>query len=386
VGVIVGLVVMSLTFAGCAGLARPADDRAISARAESEEAALAKRVKAYDDPRLAEYLASLTGRLLPGRVDALRITVIEDPTVAAFTLPNGRLYIHTGLLSRVENEAQLATILARELAHYTNGHPRGAVGASGLPAPAMTGPLPRGDLSPTAAAILGLDLRLTAAAAIGGYGASREREADAEGLRRLTRAGYDGEQALKIFERLAGGSPDGGPLEIFFYGNRPRMGERYEAIRELLRATEPPRAAASGESGGGPTFEQRLRPVVRDNAALDIRAGRFSLAQEQLDRVLARTPRDPIAQVYYGDLDRLRSQRAAAAPERAEYARRALTRYQHAVELDPGYAEPFRQLGLLYYQERDTAKARGAFERYLALAPDATDARRIREYLAVVGE
>ena len=54
--------------------------------------------------------------------------------------------------------------------------------------------------------------------------------------------------------------------------------------------------------------------------------------------------------------------------------------------LDPSYVEPVRQLGLLYYQERDVAKARWAFERYLTLAPDAADARRIREYLSVVGE
>jgi tetratricopeptide (TPR) repeat protein len=129
-----------------------------------------------------------------------------------------------------------------------------------------------------------------------------------------------------------------------------------------------------------------MRPVVRDNAALDMRAGRFSLAQEQLDRVLASTPDDPIAQLYYGDLYRLRSQHIVATPERAAYVREAAARYERAAELDPEYAEPFRQLGLLYYQERETAKARGAFERYLTLAPDAADARRIREYLAVVGE
>jgi predicted Zn-dependent protease len=381
---LVGLGVMSLTLAGCAGHAPPIDRQAIGPRAESEEAALAKRVRAYDDPRLADYLATVAGRLLPTGADVPRVTVIEDPTLAAFAMPSGRVYVHTGLLSRVENEAQLATILARELAHHTTGHAWGADGASALAARAMKGSLPHSDLSPTAAAILGLDLRLAAAAAMSGYGADREREADAEGLRRLTDAGYHGQQALKIFQRLAAEGPDRGPLEIFFYGNRPRMGERYEAIRTLLQATDPQETSASVEVDR-PAFAQRMRPVVRDNAVLDMRAGRFGLAQEQLERVLAANPRDPIAQLHYGDLYRLRSQHVAA-PERTEYVREALARYLRALQLDPSYVEPVRQLGLLYYQERDIAKARWAFERYLALAPDAADAPRIREYLAVVGE
>src|SRR5205814_6078146 len=124
VGALVAFSVVSLILGGCASPARPINAPAIAARIGSEEAALAKRVKTYDDPRLADYLATLVGRLVPPGADAPRITVLEDPTLAAFAMPNGRLYVHTGLLSRVENEAQLATILARELAHDTKGHAR----------------------------------------------------------------------------------------------------------------------------------------------------------------------------------------------------------------------------------------------------------------------
>ena len=43
--------------------------------------------------------------------------------------------------------------------------------------------------------------------------------------------------------------------------------------------------------------------------------------------------------------------------------------------------EPHRQLAFLYYQQKDSVKAKAAFERYLALKPDASDAKRIKEYL-----
>jgi regulator of sirC expression with transglutaminase-like and TPR domain len=119
---------------------------------------------------------------------------------------------------------------------------------------------------------------------------------------------------------------------------------------------------------------------VRDNAYEDVRAGRFALAAQQLDRVLAATPEDARAHVYYGDLHRLRAQHGRRTNVTAQLAK-ALASYERAIELDPGMAEPHRQLGLLYYQQKDTAKARAAFEKYVALRPDAPDAARIQAYI-----
>jgi regulator of sirC expression with transglutaminase-like and TPR domain len=59
----------------------------------------------------------------------------------------------------------------------------------------------------------------------------------------------------------------------------------------------------------------------------------------------------------------------------------ALASYETAVDLDPTAPEPQRQLGFLYYQQKDTARARAAFQKYLALKPAASDARRIKAYL-----
>jgi regulator of sirC expression with transglutaminase-like and TPR domain len=80
-------------------------------------------------------------------------------------------------------------------------------------------------------------------------------------------------------------------------------------------------------------------------------------------------------------LHRLLAQRTRSAEARAVDEARAREHYERAAELEPTYAEPFRQLGLLYYQANDPAKARAAFERYLTLKPDAPDGRRIREYV-----
>jgi beta-barrel assembly-enhancing protease len=358
-----GLLAGLLFVAACASPGPLTEPQALRERAEKDEAALLKRVRVSEDPRLAAYLARVAERLLAP--PTLRVIVVEDPTLGAFAISGSCLFVHTGLLSRLENEAQLAAILGREMSRDP----------SRLTPRSTEEPMRPVALGPTAAAILGLDLRLAARAAIDGHGPSLERAADADAARRLAAAGYDPREAAGTFERLVADSHErSGLQEIFFYGNPQHM-----STRALPEAT-PTGVTARPEAG---EFARVMRSVARDNAALDLRAGRFELARRQLDRALAADPDDPIAHLLYGDLLRLASQRAADGA-RSEGVRQAAERYRRAAELDPGYAEPFRQLGLLYYQEGDVAGTRAAFERYLAVKPTAADAPRVREYLAIL--
>ena len=383
-----------------------ADERALWAQAEKEEAALLKKAKVYDDPLLEEYLANIGDRLTPDEVRAagapFKYGVIRDPTLNAFAMPNGRVYVHTGLLSRLDNESQLAMILGHEMTHVTHRHALSfqrdaqnkqilytvlAVAASVGVAAAAGSRAQSGDyvgaavIGQTANAILGLGLQLAAVAAINGYGRDLERDADVTGMDNLVRAGYDPKEAPKVFALLRSESKDRGSLETFFFGSHPKLTERIESTNHLLQTRYAAAAASPTTLKDTEDFQLRMRSVVRENAYEDIRAGRFTVAQRQLDRVLAITPKDPIAHTYYGDLYRLQAQRARESSAKADQARLALASYERAVELDPTMPEAHRQLGFLYYQQRDTARARAAFQKYLELKPGATDSRRIKEYL-----
>lgn len=415
---ITSLVIVCLLVPGCASRTVPtigaggrpfepdADELALWARAEKEEETLLKKVKVYDDAMLAGYLARVGDRLTPDEVrgadgPGVKFTVLRDPTLNAFALPNGHIYVHTGLLSRLDNESQLAMIVGHEMTHVTHRHAlvleRGgrarqivdpAIAASiGVAALAGSRAQNRDDvgtavISQTANAILGLGLALMAAAAISGYGRDFERDADHGGMDNLVRAGYDPKEAPKVFALLRSESTDRGSLETFFLGSRPKLTERIETTEALLRTRYAQAALDPTTTRDTDDFQLRMRSVVRDNALEDIRAGRFDLAQRQLDRVLAITPGDAIAHTYYGDLHRLKAQRARDVARRDEHARLALASYQTAIDLDPTAPEPHRQLGFLYYQQKDTAKAKAAFERYLSLEPAAADARRVKDYLA----
>ena len=379
-----------------------ADERRLWAEAEREEERLQTAAGLYGDPLLEAYLARIGDRLTPGEVKqaggpGFEFHVVPDPTLSAFAMPNGKVYVHTGLLARVEDEAQLAMILGHEITHVTNRHalqfqrdarnrvvPLSVRAIAESIGAAAAGPwAEHGDrvgtagLSRTAQIVLGLGLRHAALAAINGYGRDLEREADTGGLQKLVAAGYDPSEAPKVFALLGKEARERGAPETFFFGNPRRLDEGLKDTEDLVQTRY---AGVRGEINTE-EFALRTRTVVRDNALLDIHAGRFTLARAQLDRVLALAPKDPTAHLYYGDLYRLQAQRAHAPRAKEALAQQALGHYLRAADLDPAFPDPFRELGFLYYQQKETARAKEAFQKYLALKPDAPDAKRIREYL-----
>ena len=77
------------------------------------------------DPILDEYLNTVGQKLVPEAVKEqvnFHFGVVKDPTINAFSLPNGGIYFHTGLLARLKNESQLAFVTSHEIGHVTERH------------------------------------------------------------------------------------------------------------------------------------------------------------------------------------------------------------------------------------------------------------------------
>jgi predicted Zn-dependent protease len=368
------LAIFLLAGVGSSAIASEPSDRTLRDEADREAERLSRIAKVHDEPALDSYLTSVVSRLMAGSPLAsdappIRVTVLRDVAPSAFMLPNARLFVHTGLLARLDNEAQLAAVLGRETVHLTAHHAlradRDAPDTSGQ---GVSSPLP----------IQGLPLTYTAA--VTGYGRDLEREADAGGLTRVVLAGYDPREALLAFERLREEPAQPSRSERYYLSNRVRLDERLAGARKWLQANGP-ETSFEAFTSGSEDYALRTRLAVRENAGLEIRAGRYGLGRRQLDRVLSLTPGDPVAHLYYGDLHRLAAQRTRRPEDRAPLIEQAREAYARAIALDPAFPDPFRQLGFLYYQTRDNPRAREAFERYLALNPDAPDARRVKEYL-----
>jgi tetratricopeptide (TPR) repeat protein len=239
--------------------------------------------------------------------------------------------------------------------------------------------------------LVGLGLQLAFLASINGYGRDLEIEADRGGFTKVAAAGYDVAQAPRVYELLLDDHGEPNRAEAFFFGSHPRLTERIESSRAWVAAhpaaaPTPEQAAGDGEPAASPagsadSFERRMRPVVRDDARLNLEMGRLELAEAELDRARAAMPEDPEVHLLTG---RLKLARADAAKEPAVQAALrddAWTAFEEAVRLDPGRPAPHRELGLLAYRGGDHERACAELRRYVELAPEADDAARVRDYL-----
>jgi predicted Zn-dependent protease len=325
----------------------------------------------YCDAELREYLDGIVRRLQPPEtLDTIsfRIVVLKDPHLSAFAFPNGVIYVHAGILARVDNEAQLAALLAHEMAHCTRRHALRAfrnfkstkerIAILQKPQPALH----HEDLM----ALLGA----TRTMAITGYFQDLETEADLTGLEFVLNAGYDLKEAPRLFQHLKRELVEEQAQEPFLFGTHPRLQKRIQNCEDFLRAH------CQGQEEGVKNTEIFLEKVQRlllENALLDLKAGRFPSAYRGLEKYLNVNPHDPRAYYLLGEVCRQRA--------RENDMLKAKEYYKKAILLDPLYPEPYKAVGLIYYKEGEKRLARMSFEYCLALSPHAPDRAYIRGYL-----
>ena len=162
-----------------------------------------------DDPEIAEYLNGLGARLGgagAGTRQDFEFFAMRDSSINAFALPGGFIGVHTGLISAAENESEMASVLAHEMAHVTQRHIARQIGIQKqMQLPMMIA---------MAATILLARSRPdlaggAAAAAQGGaiqsqlsFSRDFEREADRIGFQHLAAAGFDVRAMGAFFEKL----------------------------------------------------------------------------------------------------------------------------------------------------------------------------------------
>lgn len=156
--------------------------------------------------------------------------------INAFALPGGKVGVFSGLLRLIDSDDQLASVLAHEIGHVTAKHTHerltqaGLVQSGGLLAggavAASTGNLSLGN---SAAQSMGL---------LGGIGViafdrGKEKEADHIGLIYMARAGYNPEEAIKVFEKLEAEAA-GQPVPSGWFSTHPSNPERIIQLMDLM--------------------------------------------------------------------------------------------------------------------------------------------------------
>lgn len=165
--------------------------------------------KLYEDPVVVSYLEDLLwdiaehSQLTDRR---LELVVLDNPTLNAFAVPGGIVGIHTGLLQAAQSEAELASVIAHELAHLSQRHYAARIDENRRNQPFMLAAL-LGSLLVAAADAEGGAAALTSTVAASQqasltFSRQNEREADYIGMQTLAESGYDPSAMPRMFSRL----------------------------------------------------------------------------------------------------------------------------------------------------------------------------------------
>jgi predicted Zn-dependent protease len=157
--------------------------------------------------------------------------VVDDPSVNAFALPGGFIYVTRGIMAYLESEAQLVSVLGHEIGHVTARH---SVSQASKQQLAQIGLVVGSIISPTVAqaadvASAGLGLLFLK------YGRDDENQADELGLRYMARGNYDPRQMPGVFtllERVSQQASGGRTPE--WLSTHPDPGNRREHINGLI--------------------------------------------------------------------------------------------------------------------------------------------------------
>ncbi len=236
-----------------------------------------RQAKLIDDPVIAEYV-NRVGQNLVRNSDAkvpFTIKVVESDGVNAFALPGGFFFVNSGLIVKADNEAELAGVMAHEIAHVAARH--------------GTRQATRGELANYATLPLifmggwaGYAIEGAASAIIPmgflKFSRSFEAEADMLGLQYLYHAGYDPTAFVDFFEKVESLEKTKPGTMSKVFATHPMTEDRIAAAQKNIQENLPGRPEyvlntsefmdvkarlAALEGGRKPAGEDNSRPTLR---------------------------------------------------------------------------------------------------------------------------
>ena len=374
------------------------------------------------------YLRRIGQALIPRDLQLARVSwqfrILRDPQPNAFALPNGSIYVTTGLLTLLDNESQVAAIIAHELTHvmrrHTYVHNRSnrkkfltmnVMSAIGAYAP----------LSAVGAVIMAVTTvaPFIMIATIYGYSRDLERESDLKGIDMMISAEYSPEEMVNVL-KLLDKDIEGENVRLF-YNDHPSLDERIKYLSSYLGERADRVTHQMELNRERAAYFRNVEPVMRHNLQLAINAGRVRsavyLAQRLVDfhddsenlfwlaesyrtlgpRTLQLTEKE-LTNSAKKDAAKKREKRTAEEEERdllatpagkdnwQKHQQMAEQLYRRALNAENPVPVAHRGLGMLYEKLERRVDAAAEYEKYLELSPAAIDRGRIQRRIEALKE
>ena len=218
-----------------------------------------KQATLIEDPTLTAYVNAVGKRLMASqeaKASGFPFTfeVVADPGINAFALPGGPMFINTGLLRAVHNEAQLAGVMGHEMSHVILRHGTNQASKANLiELPAMLAGQMAGS-GGMMGQLAQVGIGIGANSVLLKFSRTAESQADLMGSHVMAEAGYDPIELAKFFDTLSAG---GGSKAPEFLSDHPNPGNREKAIAQ--EAARLPRQTYGYQTG---KFQQMKKVIA----------------------------------------------------------------------------------------------------------------------------
>ena len=342
------------------------DEERLFNRSREAIASLNRSGMVYQDADLEAYLNEIYQKLLPHDLEdnqlQFRVQVVDQPETNAFALSNGQMYISTAMLTLMDNEDQLASLVGHEMTHIIKRH--------GLKTKRSTANKAAFFQS---VSIIGPLAAFGAVSSISGYSRELEREADQGGFEAMHQHGYNLSQAAVLYENLIQFNKDEKINEPFFFSTHPALARRVKNAKQFQKKHEEQSVVLVNEE----RFLEKTQNVRAHTIQTWLQNGMFVSANRYIQHYIQHFPEDAYGYYLKGEYYRKRQDISKAKKivnqKKDKDYDTAVQAYTMALEKNAQMASAYRGRGLVYQKLQQDEKAKTDFQNYVRLDPYAKD-------------
>ena len=352
------------------------DERGLWMMADEDERLLRDSRWVITDEALNEYVRGVLCRTIgEDRCGSVRLYILRVPYFNASMAPNGTMRVYSGLLLRVRNEAELASVLGHEFAHFELRHTlwgfkRARTGSDLVAWTTLLGAMAASYGGATSSS--GADIQTSVLGTIYRYKRDHERAADLLGFGYLANAGYRASAAADVWRGVMNESDRSAEIRgrrtnrydsVAFFASHPTDLERADTLSYFANRVQ------GGEREGSDAYREAMAPWREEFLKDQLMLGDFGASDFLIER-LAGEQWSPDLLYARAELYRGRGNPRDLVAS-ADF-------YRDALKQDPDLANAYRGLGLALLRTGNRTAGSEAIKIYLDRVPNAEDAGMLR--------